>query len=66
MKAKPERRIEICRRLADGETIKEIAWCMKISVKSVQYHLAVIRRQTGARTTLQAVLIRERGTIEDR
>lgn len=45
-----ERQKEICRRLANDETRKEIAHCLHISVNGVEYHLRAIRAILGVRT----------------
>jgi DNA-binding CsgD family transcriptional regulator len=49
------RELEVVRRLALGESIREIGRCLFISVRTVEAHLARSRRKLGVRRTRDVV-----------
>jgi DNA-binding NarL/FixJ family response regulator len=47
------RQREVLQLVAEGKTAKEIAWLLKISVKTVEFHKASIMSLLGLRTTAE-------------
>lgn len=52
-----QRELEVLRRVADGETNKQIAMVLGISPRTVEVHRAAAMRKLGARNTAQLVRI---------
>ena len=59
-----ERQIACLQGVAQHKTAKEIAVELGISNHAVEKHLKVVRRKLGAETTLEALRIFQRGTVE--
>src|SRR5262245_34777017 len=49
------REIEILRLLAAGKSLSEIAWCIKVSYKTIANTSSIIRRKLGLRTAAEMV-----------
>jgi two-component system invasion response regulator UvrY len=49
------REIEILRLLATGKSLSEIAWCIKVSYKTIANTSSIIRRKLGLRTAAEMV-----------
>ena len=59
-----ERQLACLQGVAQHKTAKEIAVELGISNHAVEKHLKVVRKKLGAETTLEALRIFQRGTVE--
>src|SRR5262249_22569896 len=50
-----DRQIEVLQLVAEGKSVKEIAYALDVSVKTAQFHKANIMERLGLRTTAELV-----------